>query len=118
MNRSRALIKLATVALAAAGAIVAAMAQQAPAQPNWNAPAGALPGPATTAPSSNAAPAASANAARNGTAAAAAPSTPAGRAPTQAAGKMERPGQAEAMKEVRKRDAGQPAAPAAREGAR
>ncbi len=103
MNRSRALIELASVALATAGAIAAAMAQQAPAkaQPDWNAPAASPPGPASTA-AGKMAPRA----------------LPAVQAETQPAFKMERSGQAEAMKQVRKRDAAQPAAPAAREGAR
>jgi hypothetical protein len=103
MNRSRAIIKLASVALATAGAIAAAMAQQAPAkvQPDWKAPAGTPPGPATAPASTTAAPA-----------------LPAVQAVTQPAFKIQRSGQAEAMKDVRKRDAGQPAAPAAREGAR
>jgi hypothetical protein len=103
MNRSRALIKLASVALATAGAIAAATAQQAPAKapPDWNAPAGTPPGPATTA-AGKMAPRA----------------LPAVQAVAPPAFKMERSGQAEAMKQGRKREGGQPAAPAAREGAR
>ncbi len=58
MNRSRTLIKLASVVLATAGGVTFALAQQPPASaPNWNAPAAALPGATTMAPSNSAAPA-------------------------------------------------------------
>lgn len=54
MHRSSTVIKLAAVRLATAGAVAAALAQQAPATaPNWNAQSGALQG-VVPAPQTNA----------------------------------------------------------------